>query len=155
MGIFLSQETLQKVVSEIKSSSKKVVFTNGCFDILHVGHVRYLKEAKSLGDYLIVALNSDSSVRSIKPNRPVNDEFSRAEVLLAIQFVDFVTIFNEDTPYNLIKMLSPDILVKGGDWKTEDIVGADIVKNVYSLPYHQGQSTTEIIKKIRGLPFEY
>ncbi|MFQ3574334.1 MAG: D-glycero-beta-D-manno-heptose 1-phosphate adenylyltransferase [Thermodesulfovibrionales bacterium] len=152
MGIFLRQDTLHRVVSEIKANDKRIVFTNGCFDILHVGHVRYLQQAKALADYLIVAVNSDASVKRIKPNRPINDEISRVEVLLALSSVDFVTIFDEDTPYNLIKLLMPDILVKGGDWKPNEIVGSDIIREVYSLQYHQGRSTTEIIRRIRDLP---
>ncbi|MCX8026278.1 MAG: D-glycero-beta-D-manno-heptose 1-phosphate adenylyltransferase [Thermodesulfovibrionales bacterium] len=154
MALFVSQDTLKRLVLEIQSYGKKVVFTNGCFDIIHVGHVRYLKEAKSLGDYLIVAVNSDASVSRLKPNRPINDASSRVEVLLALQCIDFVTIFEEDTPYNLIKLLKPNILVKGGDWSIDNIVGADIVDNVCTLTYHKGCSTTEIIQKIRRLPLD-
>ncbi|GAB5047119.1 D-glycero-beta-D-manno-heptose 1-phosphate adenylyltransferase [Thermodesulfovibrio sp. TK110] len=148
MGKILTPEKLKKEIEKLKKKGKKIVFTNGCFDIIHVGHVRYLKEAKKLGNVLIVAINSDSSVRKIKPLRPINVENERAEVLSAMQFVDFVTFFNEDTPYELIKYIQPDVLVKGGDWKIQDIVGADLVKEVYSLPYVEGVSTTEIINKI-------
>ncbi|WP_353683617.1 D-glycero-beta-D-manno-heptose 1-phosphate adenylyltransferase [Thermodesulfovibrio sp. 3907-1M] len=148
MGKILSPEQLKKEIEKLKKKGKKIVFTNGCFDIIHVGHIRYLKEAKKLGNVLIVAINSDSSVRKIKPLRPINPENERAEVLSAMQFVDFVTLFNEDTPYELIKYLQPDVLVKGGDWKIQDIVGADLVKEAYSLPYVEGVSTTEIINKI-------
>jgi len=148
MGKILSDRELKKEIEKLKNEGKKVVFTNGCFDILHVGHIRYLKEAKKLGDILIVAINSDSSVKRIKPLRPINPEQERAEVLSAVEVVDFVTFFNEDTPYNLIKYLQPDVLVKGGDWKIEQIVGADLVKEVYSLPYVEGVSTTAIINRI-------
>ncbi|GAQ95341.1 rfaE bifunctional protein, domain II [Thermodesulfovibrio aggregans] len=148
MSKILTPEELKKKIDKFKKEGKRTVFTNGCFDILHVGHIRYLKEAKKLGSILIVAINSDKSVRKIKPLRPINPENERAEVLSALEFVDFVTFFDEDTPYELIKYLKPDVLVKGGDWKIEEIVGADIVKEVYSLPYVEGVSTTEIINKI-------
>lgn len=148
MGKILIDRELKKEIENLKKEGKKIVFTNGCFDILHVGHVRYLKEAKKLGDILIVAINSDSSVKRIKPLRPINPEQERAEVLAALEMVDFVTFFDDDTPYNLIKYLQPDILVKGGDWKTDQIVGADLVKEVYSLSYIEGISTTKIIEKI-------
>ncbi len=144
----LLQDELKKIVARLKSQGKKIVFTNGCFDLLHVGHVRYLKDAKKLGDILIIGLNSDTSVKRLKPQRPINEESMRAEVLASLEAVDYVTIFSEDTPYELIKSLRPDVLVKGGDWKKEDIVGSDIVAEVYSLPYVAGISTTETIEKI-------
>lgn len=139
----------------LQDRNKKVVFTNGCFDILHAGHVQYLEEAKSLGDILVVGLNSDASVQRLKGrNRPVNIQEDRALVLAALEAVDFVIIFTEETPYNLIKALQPDILVKGGDWKEEDIVGSDIVTakggKVISLPFKAGLSTTGIIKRLRS-----
>ncbi|MEW6108417.1 MAG: D-glycero-beta-D-manno-heptose 1-phosphate adenylyltransferase [Nitrospirota bacterium] len=142
------RESLKKISKKLKAEGKRIVFTNGCFDILHAGHIKYLKKAKKLGDILIVGLNSDRSVSSIKPGRPVNSEKSRAEVLGALSMVDYVTIFDEKTPYNLIKSLVPDVLVKGGDWKKEDIIGSDIAKETYSLPYVKGYSTTGIIEKI-------
>jgi D-beta-D-heptose 7-phosphate kinase/D-beta-D-heptose 1-phosphate adenosyltransferase len=129
----------------------KIVFTNGCFDIIHSGHIKYLREAKALGDILIIGLNSDSSVSRIKPKRPVNPQEHRAEVLSSLEMVDYVTLFDENTPYELIKFLKPDILVKGGDWKKEDIVGSDIAKETHSLPYVEGVSTSEIIEKIKKL----
>jgi D-beta-D-heptose 7-phosphate kinase/D-beta-D-heptose 1-phosphate adenosyltransferase len=143
---------LRKFLS-MPSGNAKVVFTNGCFDILHAGHVQYLEAAKGLGDILVVGLNSDASVQRLKgKNRPVNNQSDRAIVLAALEAVDYVIIFEEDTPYNLIQALQPDILVKGGDWKEADIVGADIVKakggKVISLPYIAGLSTTGIISKI-------
>lgn len=148
MGTILSRAELQKTLGHLKADGRKIVFTNGCFDILHVGHVRYLDQARSLGDILIVGLNSDASVARLKPGRPVNSESARAEVLAALSSVDYVTVFTEDTPYDLIAALQPDVLVKGGDWKREDIVGADIVPEVYSLPFVDGMSTTGIITKI-------
>lgn len=150
MGEILSRNALKVEVLRLKAEGGKVVFTNGCFDILHAGHVRYLKLARSLGTALIVGLNSDSSVSKIKPGRPINPEDQRAEVLAALQAVDYVTLFSEDTPYELIKLLEPDVLVKGGDWKKEDIVGSDIVPETYSLPYSSGLSTTAVIGKISG-----
>jgi len=145
-------EELKAIIDKAKASNKRIVFTNGCFDIIHKGHVRYLRQAKSLGDILIVGLNSDSSVRRIKPGRPINHEDDRAEVLSSFEMVDYVVIFEEDTPYELIKFLRPHILVKGGDWKVEDIVGSDLVEKAISLPYIEGVSTTEIIKKIKNMP---
>ncbi len=149
MKKILSREELKTIIDELKAKHKKIVFTNGCFDIIHVGHVRYLKKAKALGDVLVVGLNSDRSVASIKPNRPIINQEQRAEVLSSLEVVDYVTLFDEDTPYELIKLIKPDVLVKGGDWKKEDIVGSDIVKETYSLPYVQGISTSEIINKIK------
>jgi len=139
---------LEQIAARLKSEGEKIVFTNGCFDLLHIGHIRYLKEAKKLGDILIVGLNSDASVRRLKPERPINEESQRAEVLASLEMVDFVTLFSEDTPYELIKSIRPDVLVKGGDWKKEDIVGSDIVAEVHSLPYVPGVSTSAIINKI-------
>ncbi len=148
MDKILSKRQLKEKLEKLKKEGKKIIFTNGCFDILHVGHIRYLREAKKLGDVLVVGLNSDKSVQKIKPLRPINPEKQRAEVLASLEMVDFVTIFEEETPYSLIKFLKPHILVKGGDWKIESIVGADLVEKVYSLPYFEGFSTTLIIEKI-------
>lgn len=133
--------------------SKKIVFTNGCFDILHVGHIRYLQQAKSLGDLLVVGLNSDASVSRLKgPTRPIQNEEDRKELLLALEAVDAVFIFTEDTPLELIKEVKPHLLVKGGDWSEDQIVGADFVKSlgghVKSLPFSQGKSTTGIVERI-------
>lgn len=138
----------------IRDSINDLVFTNGCFDIIHRGHVEYLNQAKSLGKYLLVGLNSDESVRKIKgKGRPINIEADRAFVLSNLKCVDAVIVFNEDTPYNLIKAVRPDILVKGGDWKEDKIVGSDVVKNyggkVYSLKYIDSYSTSNIIDKIK------
>jgi rfaE bifunctional protein nucleotidyltransferase chain/domain len=151
MGRTVGRTELKSIVDSRKAEGKKVVFTNGCFDILHIGHIRYLKEAKSMGDLLIIGLNSDRSVSYIKPGRPVNPQDQRAELLASLEMVDYVAIFDEDTPYELIKLLRPDVLVKGGDWKKEEIIGSDIAKETYSLPYIKGISTSAIIEKIRKL----
>jgi rfaE bifunctional protein nucleotidyltransferase chain/domain len=134
---------------------KKIVFTNGCFDILHLGHIDYLSAASDLGDLLIVGLNTDKSVSKIKGNnRPLQDEISRAFVLASLGFVDYVVYFGEDTPYNLIETIQPDVLVKGADYKPEDIVGYDIIKNrggeIVTIEFLEGYSTTAIEKKIQG-----
>ena len=148
------QET-KKECEQLKASGQKVVFTNGCFDILHPGHTRYLCAARGLGDHLIVAVNSDRSVRTLKgPERPIFSEQVRAELLAALSCVDTVFIFDEDNPLKVIKYLLPDILVKGGDWSEGTIIGADVVKEaggeVKRIPYINGFSSTEVIKKIMG-----
>jgi rfaE bifunctional protein nucleotidyltransferase chain/domain len=145
----IDRRNLNNAVKKIKNNGRKIVFTNGCFDIIHVGHIRYLKEAKNLGDVLIIGLNSDRSVSAIKPGRPVNPQDQRAEVLASLEMVDYVVLFDEETPYELIRLIRPDVLVKGGDWKKEDIVGSDIAKETLSLPYIKGISTTGIIEKIK------
>jgi rfaE bifunctional protein nucleotidyltransferase chain/domain len=151
MGRTVSRTELKKIVDSQKAVGRKIVFTNGCFDMLHIGHIRCLKEAKSIGDVLVVGVNSDRSVSRIKPERPVNPQDQRAEVLASLEMVDYVTIFDEETPYELIKLLRPDVLVKGGDWKKEEIIGSDIAKETYSLPYVKGVSTSAIIEKIKRL----
>ena len=152
MNKIKKQLNLKTIVATLKKHKKTIVFTNGCFDILHLGHIRYLEAAKRLGDVLVVGLNSDSSVRKIKPGRPINNQESRAGVLTALECVDFITIFNQDTPLKLIKLFKPDILVKGADWKEEDIVGADFVQSyggkVKTIKYLKGYSTTSLIEKI-------
>ncbi len=142
---------LKATVDSLKAKGRKIVFTNGCFDILHIGHIRYLRDAKALGDVLVIGLNSDKSVYRIKPGRPVNTQNHRAEVLASLEMVDYVTLFDEETPYELINLLKPDVLIKGGDWKKEDIVGSDIAKETRSLPYVKGISTTKLIEKIKKL----
>jgi rfaE bifunctional protein nucleotidyltransferase chain/domain len=137
-----------------KRRGRQVVFTNGCFDILHVGHVRYLQQARAQGDLLVVGLNSDASVRQLKgPERPVQNEMNRAEIMAALGCVDFVTIFGEETPEKLIHEVRPDVLVKGGDWAIDKIVGATFVQSyggeVRSLQFVEGNSTTSIIEKMR------
>ena len=149
MGQIIDRQELIGVLERLRTDGRKIVFTNGCFDIIHVGHVRYLKRAKHLGDVLIIGLNSDKSVSAIKPGRPVNPQAHRAEILVSLDMVDYVVLFDEDTPYDLIKLVKPDVLVKGGDWKKEDIVGSDIAKETLSLPYIKGISTTEIINRIK------
>ena len=140
---------LKEIISRDKAKGKKIVFTNGCFDILHRGHVEYLAKAKKLGDILVVGLNSDASVKCIKGSkRPVNNERDRAVVLSGLESVDYIVIFKEDTPYVLIKTIKPDVLVKGGDWKPKDIVGNDIVKKVVSIPFVKGYSTTKLLCKV-------
>jgi D-beta-D-heptose 7-phosphate kinase/D-beta-D-heptose 1-phosphate adenosyltransferase len=147
-------QELSKLVKKAQQQSKKVVFTNGCFDILHAGHVQYLQEAKNLGDFLLVAVNSDASVKRLKGDkRPLVSEDERCQVLDALKMVDLITVFEQDTPYQLIDAIQPDVLVKGGDWQPQDIVGADIVLNnggeVKSLSFKNGISTTKIIEKVR------
>ncbi len=138
----------------LQAAGQKAVFTNGVFDVLHVGHVRYLEEASRLGDVLVVAVNSDRSARRLAkgPGRPFNAEDDRALVVAALWCVSFVTVFDEDTPLELIKLLVPDVLVKGGDWPPSEIVGADVVTaaggEVLSLPYVEGYSTTALIERI-------
>jgi len=143
----------RKQIDRLRSENKKIVFTNGCFDILHIGHARYLYAARELGEFLIVAVNSDRSVKTIKgSDRPVMNQAERSEMLAALECVDMVVIFDEDNPLEVIKYLMPDILVKGGDWKEEDIIGADVVKaaggEVRRIPFINGFSTSDIIKKI-------
>ena len=142
----------KSIIIDYKRKGNKVVFTNGCFDIIHKGHKIYLKAARELGDFLIIGLNSDSSVKALKGlDRPVNDENFRAKNLLKLGYVDAVTIFSEKTPNNLIHNLSPDLIVKGGDYKVEEVVGGDHVQSyggkVVILPYVHGYSTTNIIKQ--------
>lgn len=144
-----TQSQIKAIAAKLKTSDSRIVFTNGCFDILHRGHVEYLAKAKKLGDVLVVGLNSDSSVKKIKGlKRPVNKERDRATVLAALEAVDYIVIFKEPMPYNLIKNIRPDVLVKGGDWKPKDIVGNDIVKKVVSIPFIKGYSTTGLLCKI-------
>jgi len=141
---------LSQRVAMWKFQNRKIVFTNGCFDILHRGHIEYLSKARDLGDVLIIGLNTDSSVKRIKGgNRPVQDETSRAMILASLRFVEAIVLFDEDTPYNLISLVKPDVLVKGGDYTEETIVGADIVKasggEVVTVPLTEGYSTTQIL----------
>lgn len=147
---------LARILSRQRRRHKRIIFTNGCFDILHIGHIRTLKRAGALGDILVIGLNSDSSVRAIKgPSRPINSQSDRAEILSSLYFVDYITIFNEPTPERLIRKLKPDILAKGGDWRTEDIVGSDFVKalggKVVTIPFVKGYSTSSLMKRIGAL----
>ncbi|MBV5320294.1 MAG: D-glycero-beta-D-manno-heptose-7-phosphate kinase [Sulfuricurvum sp.] len=144
-----SREDIYLLSERLKKEGKKVVFTNGCFDILHVGHVKYLQEAKSYGDVLFVGLNSDSSVRELKgPTRPVNSEADRAYILAALESVDYVVVFSEETPHELIKNIAPDILVKGGDYEGKSVVGAEFAKELRLVQFVDGKSTTATIKRI-------
>jgi len=147
-------KTIQQTISEWKISNQKIVFTNGCFDILHYGHIHYLAEARELGDKLVIGLNSFDSVKRLKgENRPINDDLTRLHILAALECVDAVVIFEEDTPLELIKIVIPDILVKGGDYRPADIVGSDVVLEnggeVKSLAFVKGYSTTSIENKIK------
>ena len=156
MNKILERNALKDKLEELRKKGKKIAFTNGCFDILHVGHVRYLREAKKTADVLVLALNSDSSVRSIKgEKRPLMNEKERAEILAALECIDFVTIFQELTPLELINYLKPDILIKGGDWPEEKVVGREEVKKwggrVVIIPEVEGKSTTNIVEKIKML----
>ena len=146
-----SFDEIARLVERYKKEGKKIVFTNGCFDILHVGHVKYLQEAKSFGDVLIVGLNSDASVSRLKgPTRPVNPVEDRAYLLAALEAVDFVVPFEDDTPYELIKMIEPDVLVKGGDYKGKQVVGTEFAKELKLVDFVDGKSTTKTIEKIQG-----
>jgi D-glycero-beta-D-manno-heptose 1-phosphate adenylyltransferase len=152
----LSLEEAIERVAELKRQGRRVVFTNGCFDLLHPGHTRYLAEARALGDVLVVAVNSDRSVRELKgPSRPVVSEQERAEVLAAMRAVDYVTVFDDLTPREVIARMLPNVLVKGADWGTNEIVGREEVEaadgRVVSIPLAEGYSTSAIIKKIKEL----
>lgn len=153
MSKILERIALKEKIDSLRKEGKKIAFTNGCFDILHVGHIRYLKEARKTADILILALNSDSSVRSIKGDkRPLVPEEERAEVLAGLECVDFVTVFPELTPLELICLLKPDILIKGGDWPENKVVGRNEIKKwggrVTLIPEVMGKSTTNIVDKI-------
>ncbi len=146
-------ETLTQTLAQWRAANQRIVFTNGCFDLLHFGHLHYLAQARDLADRLVVGLNSSDSVRQLKgPHRPINDELTRTHLLAALQMVDAVVVFEADTPIELIRIIQPDILVKGGDWKPEQIVGSDLVLarggQVLSLPFVEGYSTTNIEQKI-------
>jgi D-beta-D-heptose 7-phosphate kinase/D-beta-D-heptose 1-phosphate adenosyltransferase len=146
-------KTLDEIIAlstELKSRDKKIVFTNGCFDLLHAGHVRYLETAKSFGDMLILGLNSDRSVTALKgEGRPINTQLDRAYILAALEAVDYVVIFDEDTPYDLIKAIKPHVLVKGGDYEGQDVVGQDIADELKLVQFVDGKSTTKTIEKIQ------
>jgi len=145
----LTRKELKLEVKKLQKAGKKVVFTNGCFDLLHLGHARLFNKAKTLGDVLIVAINSDKSLKRLKgPKRPLVGEKERAELLLSLKAVDYVTVFGEQTPHELLKEICPDVLVKGGDYKLSEIVGREFVKKVYRYPFVQGKSTTNLINTI-------
>ena len=145
----MGTRSLKKWVDNVRKSGQKIVFTNGCFDILHAGHVSVLEFARSKGDVLVVGVNSDASVKRLKgPSRPVNKQADRALVLAALESVSAVCVFDEDTPYNLIKLIRPDVLVKGGDYKPSQIVGREFAGKVVRFALLKGRSTTNIIKRI-------
>lgn len=151
----LNKDNLAEWVAECRAKGSKIVFSNGCFDILHRGHVEYLAKAADFGDEMLIGLNTDASVKRLKgPSRPINDEYARAIVLAGLEFVSAVVLFDEDTPYNLIKAVQPDVLVKGSDYKPEDIVGYDIVTakggKVETIDFVDGYSTTRTIEKSRN-----
>ena len=153
----LSAADLQRYVEHERTAGRRIVFTNGVFDILHPGHLRYLQAARAHGDLLIVGLNSDASVRKNKgPGRPVTPELERAEILLALECVDAVSIFDEGTPHAIIASVQPDVLVKGADWPADQIVGRDVVEArggvVIREPVEPGYSTTAIVEKVQSLP---
>ena len=161
----ISQRMNKKVLSStqaatlcqtLRRSGKKIVFTNGCFDVLHLGHVRYLAQARKLGDVLVVGLNSDASIRRLKgPERPINRQSDRAEVLSALEPVSFVCLFSQDTPLKLIQKVKPHVLVKGGDWKGKEVVGADWVSSyggkLKLISFVKGRSSTAVLEKIKKL----
>jgi len=147
------RKELLRIIKELKAKRKRIVFTNGCFDLLHIGHVRYLEKAKGLGDVLVVGVNSDTSVRKLKgPQRPIRPEEERAEILSSLGCVDYVTLFSELDPLKLISSLHPDVLVKGGDWTKEQIVGGDVVERsggeVVIIPFVGKASTSNLIENI-------
>jgi len=148
-----TRKGLLKIIKDLKAKGKRIVFTNGCFDLLHIGHVRYLEEAKALGDVLVVGVNSDTSVRKLKgPKRPILPEEERAEILSGLGCVDYVTLFDEIDPLKLITSLHPDVLVKGGDWTKEQIVGREVVERsggeVVIIPFVEKASTSNLIETI-------
>lgn len=151
----LTQRALLRRLAEHRRRGQRIVFTNGCFDLIHAGHVRCLRAAKRLGSVLVVAVNTDASVRRLGKgkDRPVNPEGDRTEVVAALEMVDYVTLFAEETPLELIRTVRPDVLVKGGDWAAGDIVGADLMRGwggkVKVIPYAQGYSTTSLLRRIR------
>lgn len=156
VGKMVSLKRLVSELEQLRAEGRKVAFTNGCFDIIHAGHVRYLKKARSLADVLVVGLNSDKSIKSIKgPDRPIVPERERAEVLGSLESVDYVVLFGEPTPIKLIEAIRPDVLVKGADWAAHEIVGADVVKasggRLARVKLVEGRSTTNIIKRILEL----
>lgn len=155
MGTVLTKETLGERIEALRKQGKSIVTTNGCFDILHVGHVRILKQAKALGDVLVVGINSDASVRDLKgPERPINNQDDRAELLASLECVDVVSIFTEGTPVEFIKVVKPDIHVKGADYKPQDLEETPVVESlggkVEILPLVPQKSTTSLVQKIRG-----
>ena len=151
-GHIKTWDEISTITSELKNKNKKIIFTNGCFDILHIGHIKYLEEAKSFGDILILGLNSDNSIRRLKgENRPINNQTDRAYILASLEVVDYLVIFDEDTPFELINLIKPDILVKGADYRDKKVIGEDIVKEVKLVKFINNKSTSKTIERIRNL----
>lgn len=151
-GKIKTLEELQGIVQGLKAQGKRIVFTNGCFDLLHPGHVEYLEEARGFGDVLIVAVNGDQSLRRLKgPERPIMPLWARMRVLAGLEAVDYVLPFEEDTPLRVIAALRPHVLVKGGDWSPEEVVGRELVEEVRIVTYREGFSTSGIIRRIKGV----
>ena len=143
-------DEISYIVSELKNKDKKIIFTNGCFDILHIGHIKYLEKSKSFGDILILGLNSDDSIRRLKgKNRPINTQTDRAYILASLEVVDYLVIFDEDTPFDLIKLIKPDVLVKGGDYEGKEVVGQDIAKELKLVKFIDDKSTTKTIERMQ------
>ena len=143
-------DEISSIINELKNKDRKIVFTNGCFDILHIGHIKYLEKAKSFGDVLIVGLNSDDSIRRLKGNnRPINTQNDRAYILASLEVIDYLVIFDEDTPFELINLIKPDVLVKGGDYEGKEVVGQDIAKELKLVKFIDGKSTTKTIERIQ------
>ena len=150
IGHIKTFDQISSIVGTLKNKNKKIIFTNGCFDILHIGHIKYLEEAKSFGDILILGLNSDKSIKKLKgENRPINNQNDRAYVLASLEVVDYLVVFNEDTPFELISLIKPDVLVKGADYEGKEVIGQDIVKELMLVKFIDGKSTTNIIKRIQ------
>jgi len=151
-GHIKTWDEISSIISELKRKDKKIIFTNGCFDILHIGHIKYLEKAKSFGDVLIIGLNSDESVKKLKGKaRPINSEVERAYILASLEVVDYLVIFNEDSPMKLIQLIKPDILVKGGDYEGKEVVGQDVANELKLVKFINGKSTTKIIQKIKNI----
>ena len=150
-NIIIEFSKIEKIVSQIKTQNKKIVFTNGCFDILHLGHIKYLEEAKKCGDILIVGINSDESVKKLKGlDRPINSEYDRSYLLASLEIVDYVVVFSEETPFNLIKKIKPNILVKGGDYEGLPVIGEHIVDELKIVNFIEGKSTSETILNLQN-----
>jgi D-beta-D-heptose 7-phosphate kinase/D-beta-D-heptose 1-phosphate adenosyltransferase len=148
----LSIQNVQSTITKHKAENKTIVFTNGCFDVLHAGHVSYLQQSKALGDILVLGLNNDSSVKILKgEGRPVNNQNDRAFVLAGLASVDYIVIFDEETPYNLIQLVQPDVLTKGADYKDKEVVGQNIAKKLVLIDFIEGKSTSTVLDKIHKL----
>ncbi|MCD6441397.1 MAG: D-glycero-beta-D-manno-heptose 1-phosphate adenylyltransferase [Candidatus Marinimicrobia bacterium] len=147
----ITRDRAETIIGELKSQNKRVVFTNGCFDLLHVGHLELLEQCRSFGDILVVGINTDRSLKIIKgPDRPILPQEDRARLVASLEMVDYVVLFDEETPFEILSQIKPNILVKGGDYKFDEIVGRDIVDEVKIIPFVKGKSSTSIIDKILG-----